>query len=81
MVPMMAGTIDRRRENSKRSGVKRCSREFGGTRGPEEGMMRDVGRWRGWFGGCGQMQRYFKLDDSQVHRLPSQFRLHIVVLG
>ena len=41
---MTAGTMDNRRENSKRRGVKRCSRVFGGTSGPEEGMMRDVGR-------------------------------------
>jgi len=45
-VPNMAGTIDRRRENSKRSGVNCCCRGLGGTIGPEAGMIRDVGRCR-----------------------------------
>jgi hypothetical protein len=49
-MPTMAGTIDRRRENSNNRGVRRCWRVFGGTRGPDEGMMREVGRCFGWRG-------------------------------
>ena len=45
-VPKIAGTMESRRENSKRSGVNRCWSVFGGTRGPEDGIMRAVGRWR-----------------------------------
>ena len=40
--------MDRRRENSNKRGVRRCCRVFGGTSGPEEGMMRAVGRCFGF---------------------------------
>ena len=45
IMPKIAGTMESKRENSKRSGVSRCSK-VGGMRGPDEGMMRAVGRWR-----------------------------------
>ena len=47
-MPTMAGTMDKRRENSNKRGVRRCCRVFGGTSGPEEGMMRAVGRCFGF---------------------------------
>ena len=46
IVPKMAGTMDRRRNASKRRGVSVSSREFGGINGSEECMMREVGRCR-----------------------------------
>lgn len=45
-MPNMAGTIERRREHSKRSGVNCCCKELGGTIGLETGMIREVGRCR-----------------------------------
>lgn len=49
-IPKTAGTIDKRRENSKRRGVSFCCRVDGGIRGPDEGIIREVGRWFGWRG-------------------------------
>jgi hypothetical protein len=46
-MPTMAGTIDRRRENSNNNGVRLCWRVFGGMRGPDEGIMREVGKCLG----------------------------------
>jgi len=46
IVPKIAGTMESKRENSKRSGVSHCSKVLGGMRGLEEGIMRAVGRWR-----------------------------------
>jgi hypothetical protein len=42
--------MERRREDSKRRGVRRCWRVFGGMRGDEAGMIRAVGRCFGYVG-------------------------------
>jgi len=46
--PKTAGTIESRRDASNNSGVITCSRVFGGTRGPDTGTIRAVGKWLGW---------------------------------
>lgn len=42
--PNIAGTMESRRDASNKSGVITCSRVFGGTRGPETGTIRAVGK-------------------------------------
>jgi len=67
-MPTMAGTMDRRRENSNNRGVRRCWRVFGGTRGPDEGIMREVGRCFGWRGVVGQyvIKRFVSIWERVV---------------
>jgi hypothetical protein len=40
--------MESRRDASNKSGVMACSRVFGGTRGPETGTIRAVGKCLGW---------------------------------
>jgi len=51
--PNTAGTIESSRDASNKSGVITCSREFGGTSGPETGTIRAVGKCFGYSSGGG----------------------------